>query len=1355
MLRSPYFHDKHPQRGQVLLLAVVLMLLIALVGAGFIAIISANIAQSESLEDRATAEKAAMEGIQYANDQLVNHPLGADWRPDVSLPVNTPLVEPWDPDDVETLHGWTQNYPNLEDRFFKSATVNTDKGYFLLRVRSAAFDPANPMTRYIEITSVGRTLNNPSVFKVLKAYKPVGLTDYAIHVTQYNAASDGFKHNVTALGKPPAIDYDADAVLQHPANAGATRLTISNPEVFSGDNPATPGQDGDFILIGRDPNPTGAVLLASNLFKNTVGIREMVQVESVDVTNHTIELVGGTTYFHEAGEPIVVGRINNNVFERKVTIGRLVRAVDPADNRLLVNTLQVRPIPPTKLQSGWEVFVGVNHNTAVPPTVRDRIVVTNVVDNETAVPPQPSEIQFDSVTTPLTRRHEKGTPVWTFVPSNTAVSPYESLAAAPPIERALPLIQEAEWSGSIVRGPIFSNSHLRFFGNLLLVDTLTQPARVDVAGTISYDDESNTDGDPLPARPDSTGAAIGHPSDTAINVLTNRVLLSGNDLRSADGVGRLTGDTTQPNRWVRPQRPPVFAQEGLFTSNYVGPNPFGAAASVANSFRIRRYEELTRHSDPTRLGNSPTLGELGFGRGIYIDNFEDVQFANAFLGDPPLLRFHKRRQALIDQWLYKPISDWTYLPNGYTDPAKDSDGRPQWVNPNSDPASPNVFRSLEYIPKGVQIILRNDDVVWDGTQFVSLGTANFHPTGAPHTPGQPVIWVIRSDKQPLGIDRSGASPAIAPVPLWTTDARVQVGGNALPLYFMSFDYPENGVILAAGNVRIQGMLPPSVPGGREYNLTVVSGGTIYIEGNILTPKDYMGLPPGDPRNTHIALLAKDHVALNTTQFYAPFAVGRVPTLTSPAPPIPPLLSFLPASLAISPLQQLDTAKVHSFWNIPARNVPPNVAPVIVARQFSLGDQYVGNVAVALRHGGRKKAALTVRYNEDPNFPVTDVTLTISNNATPPSLAPPYPYATPVDYTPTHLRADEPPNIGPDVCFRDPHMDGICGTADDDAPLTIGDVATLLQNYQNPTGQLQRYNGTTVDPSTIGAAAALLARLGLNESATAYLKQGGNLTPVDVPIIAQARLFVNSIEWWQVGNPNDPLALFEAFYVNPLLRPPVGAEPQIQPLMSQTVPATAPLFNAIGGLNEIQVTSETTGEGVLADYRLNRMKMEQYLSGVDPWGNPAFRPTWGLTIRVSALIYAQEGSWFVIPGPYFDESAYNDDTRAGRGDAVRYRRYNYRVIVNGAIVQNQTADDFPVMMGNRNVYTFDAAKWEERIAYPSFDPTLGAYVWNGIEYNWDPELKNARIATEDAMTGNVKPVLKLPKLPLGPDLIFIG
>jgi hypothetical protein len=66
----------------------------------------------------------------------------------------------------------------------------------------------------------------------------------------------------------------------------------------------------------------------------------------------------------------------------------------------------------------------------------------------------------------------------------------------------------------------------------------------------------------------------------------------------------------------------------------------------------------------------------------------------------------------------------------------------------------------------------------------------------------------------------------------------------------SFDVPFNGVIYAEGNVRIKGR----IPSGRQ--ITIVTNGTAYIEGNIVK---------GDERST-LAILAKDYVCINTTQF---------------------------------------------------------------------------------------------------------------------------------------------------------------------------------------------------------------------------------------------------------------------------------------------------------------------------------------------------------------------------------------------------------------------------------------------------------------------------------------------------------
>lgn len=129
-------------------------------------------------------------------------------------------------------------------------------------------------------------------------------------------------------------------------------------------------------------------------------------------------------------------------------------------------------------------------------------------------------------------------------------------------------------------------------------------------------------------------------------------------------------------------------------------------------------------------------------------------------------------------------------------------------------------------------------------------------------------------------------------------------------YYLNVEYPSNGVIFAEGNVVVKGTLPASLcfeganapytpvmdnnvqrPGGwvsdeeisyfqnaanRRYDLTIVSGGTIYIEGNLLSPASRSaGLPSDDPkrilsgsaRDSKLALLARDNVCLNPTRLF--------------------------------------------------------------------------------------------------------------------------------------------------------------------------------------------------------------------------------------------------------------------------------------------------------------------------------------------------------------------------------------------------------------------------------------------------------------------------------------------------------
>jgi hypothetical protein len=78
-----------------------------------------------------------------------------------------------------------------------------------------------------------------------------------------------------------------------------------------------------------------------------------------------------------------------------------------------------------------------------------------------------------------------------------------------------------------------------------------------------------------------------------------------------------------------------------------------------------------------------------------------------------------------------------------------------------------------------------------------------------------------------------------------------------------FDYPQNGVVFAEGSIRIRGR--SGAAGFSPQPLTIVSGGTIYIEGNILQERGG-GTSIGQVSGWHVSLLAQDNVVLNPTAF---------------------------------------------------------------------------------------------------------------------------------------------------------------------------------------------------------------------------------------------------------------------------------------------------------------------------------------------------------------------------------------------------------------------------------------------------------------------------------------------------------
>jgi hypothetical protein len=192
--------------------------------------------------------------------------------------------------------------------------------------------------------------------------------------------------------------------------------------------------------------------------------------------------------------------------------------------------------------------------------------------------------------------------------------------------------------------------------------------------------------------------------------------------------------------------------------------------------------------------------------------------------------------------------------------------RNEWMTPGSS----QYWMGPYYIPPGVVIVLTPYDLDNDPDH-------------------KPDMLLIRSDATPSN-------------PIWygrDGNALNTVGGQLIMPYPDADSDPGNGlggVIFAEGNVRIKGTLPPNT------QLTVVSGGTIYVEGSILKypwkdPRGANDLPlaPNEPRDSAIALLATNHVCVNTTQFFGPMAEGVYTAASEGLIPVnwrPDLASFI-------------------------------------------------------------------------------------------------------------------------------------------------------------------------------------------------------------------------------------------------------------------------------------------------------------------------------------------------------------------------------------------------------------------------------------------------------------------------------
>lgn len=393
-----------------------------------------------------------------------------------------------------------------------------------------------------------------------------------------------------------------------------------------------------------------------------------------------------------------------------------------------------------------------------------------------------------------------------------------------------------------------------------LSTTIRGPVRVDAALQVAGAPALDPSGTVLEASTkfellDRVSTA-GYPRHDIIEAAEGIALMD--DITNAAEVTVDDGTTTTTS-YVLPSTDPAFDGMGGHLRDGQAGTQAGASRFVAQLSPpqlslgdgvtgMDRYRALTRDAGgtvefPAGSGEYVNSGQWGFGAGIYIDNWDDVQFNHSI-------------QQLMTDW---------QRPNSRSGITMADSGWNALLTTYSPPGVEITFLPTETVPP----------LTWADLYSATAPAPPGKTWWPNHTAGQPGIMITRYDRTWRNADGSdsGERTIVFDYPTPWLD------GTAGPVR-----YP---VILAEGNVRVKGQLPPALVGGtglrRTYDMLVVSGGTIYIDGQILRPNNYLSAPVAEEFNSTVALLARDCVCLNATQIVPQLTAG-----TAPAAPDDPL-----------------------------------------------------------------------------------------------------------------------------------------------------------------------------------------------------------------------------------------------------------------------------------------------------------------------------------------------------------------------------------------------------------------------------------------------------------------------------------
>lgn len=229
------------QAGQALIIAVLLLVLLAILSATFVAFVSHALAQSGRRSDVQAAERMSVAGIQYAHRQLLTSPDLSNWRPAGPQPFPPNYYNEWELSRITSRPDW--QFPPFvkidnpaesgDDPYSLGSAGEEQGGRCLLQVRyvpsfwhdgggatwgtysypddsGRTQDPLNvhsydPLSPFIRVTAIGSARDLPNLLRVKVAYIPVVLPDRLMTIA--DAEETG---RAATFGIPTWVDVDGD-----------------------------------------------------------------------------------------------------------------------------------------------------------------------------------------------------------------------------------------------------------------------------------------------------------------------------------------------------------------------------------------------------------------------------------------------------------------------------------------------------------------------------------------------------------------------------------------------------------------------------------------------------------------------------------------------------------------------------------------------------------------------------------------------------------------------------------------------------------------------------------------------------------------------------------------------------------------------------------------------------------------------------------------------------------------------------------------------------------------------------------------------------------------------------------------